>query len=79
MQYPAIKAALKEMGCNQQEFADRLSKAAGRPVNRCQVNLWLRRHRQIPAWACIPIERITQGRIAAKMVRPDIFDPPYLE
>lgn len=62
----------------QSALARALSIYTGKKVGQSHVRTWLCRSlkngfRGLPAEYCIPIEKITNGRVRASDLRPDVF------
>ena len=71
-----LRRALAIFDDDRQMFIFRLNeelvRKGKRPQDTTHLNWWLN-HGEIPAKVCIEIEAITEGKIKANDLRPDIF------
>lgn len=68
-----IRLAIEAVGGRQMELAKAIN------VSPQQLNQWVKGKRPIPPSRCMAIEKATQGRITAYILRPDVFGPPQTE
>ena len=67
----AVKRAVDAFGSQ-----TRLAAALGLlPGN---IGFWLSGHKDVPAKWCMPIEIVTEGRVRAAEIRPDLFDKEFI-
>ena len=64
--HDALVAAINYAGSQ-----DKLAASIG--VWGSQISYWLHSKKGTPAEFCAPIERVTEGKITARQLRPDIF------
>lgn len=68
-----IDGHFKSVFGTQQETADALSKAVGRPVSQQSVAQWVHTTNRVPVWVATVIEKASGGRLSASDLRPDVF------
>ena len=47
-------------------------------IKPANVGMWLNGTKDIPARWCMPIEIVTEGRVRASELRPDLFDREFI-
>jgi len=68
----ALDKAISLVG-SQTALASMLSKACRRKIWQSHISTWRNRDRKVPPEYCKTIEKITNGRVKASQLRPDIF------
>ena len=67
----AVARAVEAMGSQVN-----LGKALG--ITSANIGMWLTGYKDVPARWCMPIEIVTEGRVRASELRPDLFDKEFI-
>jgi DNA-binding transcriptional regulator YdaS (Cro superfamily) len=67
-----LEKAINYIG-GQTALAAALTQVCGQKIRQSHVSTWLNRDKKVPPQYCLPIEKLTEGKVKCVELRPDVF------